>query len=258
MNIEILIEELDRLLEKNLSIEERGMMITLVLCRKNSWGDSDLMGILLKRSIPINLKSKIILVSLQDKGFIEWDGYNKAKAAIEADLLSGPASEVINFSNRIWGTSRQNKLPLVKIILPRLKEYSLEEIQLVISNRFEVWNKDPIMRPHLTLETVMRASKFPKYLDEAQRTRVGLGKVRATDFNIKTGEVFTPKHLEAIVESEIYQVKSYPLDDRGERISTGRIEPISGAQLISYIKRKERLEKRSEYSESELLYWPES
>lgn len=54
-----------------------------------------------------------------------------------------------------------------RIISARLKDFKVSDIFKVISFKFEQWANDERMSQYLTLETLLRASNFPKYLEAA-------------------------------------------------------------------------------------------
>ena len=73
---------------------------------------------------------------------------------------------IISYFNKTIGTKYSNKtVATIKALNARLKDYSIDDIKLVINNRYELWNNDEKMRQHLTPATIFRAQNFEKYFN---------------------------------------------------------------------------------------------
>ena len=166
----MLLKSVKNLLSENLTTTQRGILITAILCK-----DINEKITLAKFKTFINVKEfRKDLIELQERGFIKWSGYNRAVKA-EANKKQDPKIvEIITFFNDLC---KRNVNPetetQVKELRNRLLDHSVEDIKLVISNRYEVWKDDNVMKHHLQPTTIFRKSKFDKYIEEAKRTKVG-------------------------------------------------------------------------------------
>ena len=102
--------------------------------------------------------------------FIEWSGYKKTSQLIKQELITPDVRECIIFFNLLCKRNFDfTSLETTKSLRNRLLDHSVEDIKLVISNRYIAWKDDSTMSPHLNPTTIFRPSKFPKYLEEALR-----------------------------------------------------------------------------------------
>ena len=243
MNVKI--NAVTELLSENLSIEERGVLITILLTR-----DPDSKIALAKAKAKLSFrKYRDTLISLQDKGFIEWSGYKKAKISIKEAEDNPKVVEVLSFLNNLYGTRyKTTSKSATENLRRRLKEYSVEDCKLVISNRYKEWKDDPLMYKYLTPYTIFRPSKFEKYLQEAKKTDIGKEITEEQELNIKKGDVLTLKKVMKMSDKETYSVKIFSLNANRNRVGTGRQVKMTGKGLKIALKILESSQKRdSEY-----------
>lgn len=75
------------------------------------------------------------------------------------------AKEIISYLNKKAGKHFRNTASNYRLIEPRLKEYSVNDLKQVIDNKCSEWlNTD--MDKYLRIETLFRASKIDGYLNE--------------------------------------------------------------------------------------------
>ncbi len=129
----IQVQNIKDLLNDELSIEQRGLLITILLLK-----DTKPEFTLAKLKSEIKIKEHYQnLIKLHDKQYIQWSGYQAAKDSLK-NLENAPAVvEVIEFMNKLYGRNfNANSDYATKGLKERLKDYSVEQIKLVVSNRY--------------------------------------------------------------------------------------------------------------------------
>lgn len=227
--MKILIKQVKDLLSKDLSLEERGLMITILLLK-----DSDPKLTLAKVRAKTNfVKNRDLVCRLQDKGFVEWSGYEAYKKSLEKKQLNPHIVEVVNYMNDTFGTRFNPKAKsTTQFLTGRLEEHPIEDVKLVIANRYLVWKDDKVMYKYLKPDTIFRPSKFDKYLEEAKRTHEGESILSVSKIGLVRGDKITQEIAKTLVKTEVYVLKSYSIIN-GKEASTGKIIKITGSNLIS-------------------------
>lgn len=220
------------LLSEDLSVVERGILITILLLR-----DTDSEVTLFKVKKNIKLQSyKEDLISLHDKGYITWSGYNTAKKSLEQKIINPKITHLMQFMGDLYRKKFQIADSRITLLTALLKKYSEEDIKLVIANRYSVWKDSEEMKKYLVPETVFRFSKFTKYLEEAQSTREGESFLKASEIDLEQGDEITYEISKSFIDSEVYEVKSYDLDNYNKRIGLGSIEKRYGKDIKRLLK----------------------
>jgi len=239
--MKILINNLNSLLSEKLTLLQRGILITILILK-----DFSPKLTLAKAKTKINFtKNKVDLIHLHKAGFIEWSGYNKALRSMEEKAVLPEVVEIIDFMNGLYGTGFKSTTKSITInIVTRLKENSIDDLKLVVANRYSIWKDDPFMGKYLKPDTIFRASKFPKYLEEARRTKQGESFLNASKLGIKKGDLITYDLSKTFSDDDVYTVRVYSLAD-GSRIGSGRVEKMYGKgikrslKVLNNIKNKE-------------------
>lgn len=239
--MEILINNIQQILDDKLSVAERGILITILLLK-----DSDLKITLAKVRVKIKISEhRSELISLHEKGFIKWKGYKRAKQLIEQEAITPEVRECIIFFNR---TCKRNfdftSTETTKNLRNRLLDHSVEDIKLVIANRYLAWRDDKVMSKHLNPTTIFRPSKFPKYLEEAKRTKEGSSLTNAEEINLKKGDEITFEIAQKLVKDDVYKIKTWTMD-RGEKKNPVQ-QTLPGAMIINLLKIQNKRVKRGD------------
>lgn len=236
--MEIYVKAVKDLLNEDLSLSQRGILITLLLIK-----DENAKFTLSKFKALVSLNQiKEDLIYLQDRGYIKWSGYSAAKKQSKADKLTPEVIEAMEFLNSLYkrkfdpATEAYNK-PL----RARLAEYSLEEVKIVIANRYAEWKDDPMMKKHLTPTTLFRAKHFKKYLDDAKYTGTGSSFVSADKIDLKYGDIITSEVAKSLADEDVYDIKIYNTDDEGNVRGSGVKAKRYGHQIKVMEKIQERL-----------------
>lgn len=236
--MKLLISSIEKILDENLSLIERGILITLALCK-----DKNSKITLAKFKVLANVsKIKPELVSLHEAKYIQWSGYKKAKKDIETSKLTPDVKEAVDFMNKLWGrkigyTSKDH----FNMLVGRLKEHGLEDVKKVIANRYSEWKDNPVMKSNLEPSTIFRPSKFPKYLESANRTRIGESFVGASNINLSNGDEITTKIAETFIDNDTYNIKVYRVNDNGERLGAGTKATRYGKDIKLMLKKQDRM-----------------
>lgn len=231
--MELLIKSTKDILDEKLNLVERGILITIALCR-----DSDPRITLAKFKTKVKMRDiKEDLVKLQEKGLIKWAGYKAAKKSIEDKEISPEVKEAVDFMNKVWKRKLgYTSKDFISNLRMRLKENGLEDVKLVIANRYEEWKDDPVMKSNLEPSTVFRPSKFPKYLDHAKRTRVGESHIAASIIGLKHMDEITLEIAQTFIDNNVYNIKIYQCDREGNRRSNGTSASRYGKDIKSMLK----------------------
>lgn len=212
------IKKLSEILGEKLSLSQRGILITIMLVRDN---DPKLTLAKFKASVKMN-EAKQDLIHLHKVGLITWSGYNNALKSLSESEDLVYVKEVLDFMNAVCSrnynylTKGHNKE-----IIARLKEYPVDSLKLVVSNRYEEWKDDSYMNKYLRPSTLFNASKFPIYLEEAQRTKKGEGILNAAKIGLNDGDTITLALSKTLSQKESYKIVSFVLDDFGKRLGNG-------------------------------------
>lgn len=230
--MKVLVRDIKGLLSDKLSMEERGVLITLLLLKEDN---PRIMLVKLKEEIKSNSnyeRYKIILGNLHRLGWIEWSGYNSFVKMLEKKKSNPKVVEVISFMNILYGRNfNPESENTIKELRNRLDEESIEDVKLVVSNRYIEWKDDTEMKKHLNPGTIFRKSKFEKYLEYAQSTKIGESIVKIDELGLKEGDDFTYDMRKKLVPREVYLIKYFGLDDKGKKLGGGITEQITGKEL---------------------------
>lgn len=190
----------DALMGKATSLEEKGVLFTLINCFKKANKDKRLTYILLRECIRLG-QHKEVFVSLYNRGFIDIN-YNK-------ELLK----HVQNFSEEVYrayglvNELSEYKLPdgvgTLKYINNVLKRgNTVDEIVKVYANNIEKWWGSEwavYLRPKTTL-----GKKFDTYLQEFNDH--GMGKQLYSTSKVKSGAVIDQAIIDSLEDGVKYNV----------------------------------------------------
>ena len=249
--MKINIKKLEELLNDNLSIKKRGLLITILLLK-----DSKPEFTLAKLKSSINIqKFYKELIELHQDGLIVWSQYESAKRSLKKKLDDPKVKEVIEFMNKLYKRSfKHDSLYATKDLRVRLTEHSLDDILKVVANRYAEWKDDAVMEKHLNPTTIFRPSKFDKYLEEALRTKSGQSFVSAKELNLNQGDEIKYEMIENILSKDVYTIKTYDLDSTGNRIGSGMKSNVYGSDLIKMLKNSKNRIERGDKKEFEYIY----
>lgn len=215
------------LLQEDLTITERGILITILLSR-----GEDPSFTLFKTKKKLDFRAhKDKLISLHERGFIEWSGYAYAKSTAKRKEAGPQITSILSFMNNLYRRKfgpTENRVILIEALL---KKYTEEEIKKVIANRYSVWKDDAVMIVHLVPETVFRMSKFTKYLDAVKHTREGESFLNASQIDLKEGQEITYDISQSFIDTEVYTFKSYNLNSTGRKMGIGITEKRYGKDI---------------------------
>lgn len=249
--MKVLIKKTSDLLSDKLSLEQRGILITLLLVKED---DPKLTLAKFKAKVKYT-KIKKDLVYLQDNNFIKWNGYAAAVKSLEQESANPLVKEVMDFMNNLYGRKFDwMSAATTGGLRNRLLEYSVEEIKAVIANRYEEWKDDSAMKKHLTPHTIFRPSKFVKYLEDVKSTGVGMGIVEADKFGLEDGDEITPDNVNCFLPREIYKIKTYQCDMRGEQKGSGVSSTEYGVTITRLIQRQQNSLRFGSVKESIYIY----
>jgi uncharacterized phage protein (TIGR02220 family) len=204
------INKLEDMLSDNISVCQRGLLVTILLVResnpKMTWA---------KFKAIVNVKEhREDLVDLYEKNYIEWSGYKDSKKHLETVRDTSREQGIITFMNGVYGRNFSTKTSKTMSLLSSLLgKYSEEDIKLVISNRYLEWKDEPMMSKHLNPSTVFRLANFEKYLEEAIHTRVGESIVAVKQIGLNVGDFIGEEHLDSLQPKHAYKVTVYKDDN---------------------------------------------
>lgn len=229
--MKLLLKNIKELVEKDLTVVQRGLLITILLLRED---DSKLTLAKFKAKVKIS-DYKQDLIYLQDNNLIKWSGYTSAKKSIEADRHNPSVIRVISFMNELYGRDFDCKSKSTcSNLIKRLEEHSEEDVLLVVANRWKEWKDDILMSKYLQPTTIFRPSKFDKYLEEAKRTHKGESLLEAKKIGLNNGDEITFEISKSLIDSELYAIDIKTLT-KGEYLS-GRREVKSGKDIKNSLK----------------------
>ena len=204
------IKNIKEVLDERLSMTQRGILITIVLMK-----DATPKLTLAKCKASLNFtKYKEDLVHLNDKGLISWSGVSKAKKSIENLEVEKDVVEVIDFMNNLYRRKFSHKT-YRSIVLRVLKDYSIEDIKKVISNRYVVWKDEIKMKPFLQPSTLFRIKNFVKYLDEANHTREGESFINISKLKINHNTEIVTSLAQSLIDTDTYNLFLFKTDGEG-------------------------------------------
>ena len=231
--MKIKINSVKEILDDKISLIERGILITILLLKED---DPKLTLAKVKAKIKLG-QVREELINLQDLGIIEWSGYNLAKKSLLRENVTPNIELIIKFMNNLYGTKFNPKSKTVYVNLSnRLNDYSVEEVKLVIANRWKVWKDDAFGQKYLTPYTIFRPSKFDKYFEEANRTRIGESIISAKNINLKNGDEITLSVVGSFIDSEKYNIRTWKLDVEGKRRGNGMVGIRKGKDVKQALK----------------------
>lgn len=80
--------------------------------------------------------------------------------------------EVITFMNNLYKRNFNAKSEnTIRELRHRINEHGIEDVKLVVANRYTVWKGNDVMEKYLTPSTVFKAVKFKKYLKEVKESQ---------------------------------------------------------------------------------------
>ena len=206
------IKNIKEIVNDGLSMTQRGILITILLMK-----DVTPKLTLAKCKASLNFTThKEDLIYLHDKGFISWSGVGRAKKSIEDRVMEKEVVEVIDFINNLYRRGFSYKT-YRNDVLRLLKDYSIEDIKKVISNRYVAWKDEPRMSMHLQPSTLFRAKNFIKYLDEANHTREGESFVNISKLGVEDGAEITMRIAEELIGTDTYNLYLYRTDGEGNK-----------------------------------------
>jgi uncharacterized phage protein (TIGR02220 family) len=231
--MEVKISNIKELLNDKISVVQRGLVITAILCK-----DITPKLTLAKFKTFVNLKEhRDDLIWLQDNHVIEWSGYKAALKSRSEDVVNPVIVEIINFMNQLYGTkySPESKDTVTKVSA-RLEKFSVEDIKLVIANRWKEWKDDSVMKKYLHPETIFRQSKFEKYIQDARLTHIGESLLEASKIDLKDKQEITLEISLTLVDSENYNVELVNLNQVGEKVRNSQFLAMKGKDIKSSLK----------------------
>ena len=230
--MKVKIKNLSDLLSEKISLTERGLMITIVLLK-----DSDPKLTLAKVRVKVKMKDVCDqLIKLHELQFIEWSGYKKALKAKAEQAMAPEVIEIVDFMNDLWRRDFQpDSKSTTTGLIQRMQDHSVDDIKLVIANRYSEWKDDPVMHKYLSPTTIFRPSKFDKYLEEAKRTKTGESLVNARNIDLKKGDEITIEIAKELTDDDVYVIRVFTVVKK-VRVGTGRIEKLIGKRLRGIVK----------------------
>lgn len=236
----LLKKNIKNLLSEELSVEQRGLMITLFLCIEKI---PALTQAKFEHFVDIK-KFRSDLIYLHEEGYIKWQKYNYAKKAIQKLEDDPKVHEIIKFMNELYGRRfDSSKEGTVSGLRGLLTKYSTPDIKLVIANRYEEWKDEPTMAKHLNPITVFRKKLFEKYLEEATRTGVGSGITKAVEIGLGEGDQIYVGNVSQFSDNDLYTFKTFNTDSEGQPKGNPLLETKYGKVLKKMVNVQENEKK---------------
>lgn len=250
--IKLKITKIDDLLNEDLTLEQRGILITCLLVRDKT---DKLTYAKIKSEINLS-KYKLPLLDLCDKKFITWSESDKQrKKLVEQDVIDPQVKQAVDFMNELYQRNfKATSSSTVSGLKARLKEFSLKEVKMVITNRYHEWKDDKTMSKYLTPYTLFRKSNFQKYLDDANNSGKGMNFITVSDIGIKPGDEITLEIGEKLSEKLSYPITEFKLSEGGEPLGIGTGKSLLGSDILSLLKRQQRKINNGEKPEFILIY----
>lgn len=217
--MKLLIKHISEILDERLSLSMRGVLITILLLKEN---DPKLTLAKFKASTK-SKEANIVLALLHKRGYIKWSGIKAYEKGLKRRETSPEIIEVYEFMNKLFGRGFKvtETSPGVVNLRERLNDYSVEDIKLVLANRYSEWKDDTEMHKHLTPFTIFRPSKFEKYYQEARSTKVGTSYLTVEVVGLKNGDEITSETAKSFVDNDTYNIVTYTTDSEGNRRENG-------------------------------------
>lgn len=234
----VLEKNVKNLLSQELTVEQRGLIITAMLCK-------EIIPAVTEAKFKLFVDYKTFardLVYLHEKGYIQWSKYKYYKNKFAKEKENPTIHKVISFMNELYGRRFDpNKQDTVTSLTGLLKNNSEEDIKLVIANRYEEWKDDSVMKVHLNPSTIFRKKNFEKYLNEAQHTGKGSGITKAVELGLKEGDEINGENVSQFTENDLYTFKTYQTDSNGNRKGNGKLDTKYGKDLKKMVNVQENL-----------------
>jgi glutaredoxin-related protein len=234
------VKNLEDILDDRISLVGRGILITILLLREK---DPKLTLAKCKTKISF-LKNKEELISLHKLGFITWSGYVNAVESLKKKEVSPQVTDILNFMSNLYRKGISPTEERSRLLHTLLEKYSVDEIKMVVSNRYVVWKDEPVMCKHLVPETIFRLSKFVKYLEEANHTKEGESFLTASNISLNEGDEITLEIVNRFSDQDTYTVISYELNNEGEKITRGSKITRYGKDLKQLLKIRDNQEQK--------------
>lgn len=218
-----------------LNIEDimtRGVLVSIVLLR-----DKDPSLFLAKCKAKINFKKYVKeLVWLHKNNYICWSKYKQAIESLKDREIDPKVVEVVEFMNAVWKRSiKPTTDSMTRGIRKQLHSHDVNDLKLVVANRYKVWKGDATMERHLTPTTVFATKHFDKYLEEATRTKEGEGLLNASNLNLNHGDTITYEISQKLTPNDTYSIITYRLN-KGVIVGNGISSNKSGKDLALSLK----------------------
>lgn len=250
--MKILIKKATDLLSKKLTITERGILITLFLIQ-----EKDTSMTLAKAKSQINFTShKVDLIRLHEMCYIEWSEYEKVKRTLDKQEEFAEIALILEFMSNLYGRKFSVVPKRITLLGAILEHYTIEDVKLVISNRWLEWKDNPVMKIHLKPDTIFRFNHFQKYLEEAQFTQKGSSIIEVQKIGLQKGDVITFENSKTFIDTEYYDYLVYALDSKG-RTGIPRKECRLGKDLKMNMKIRNQMESLGQKMNEEYVYNPE-
>tara|TARA_B100000780_G_scaffold106230_1_gene74372 strand:+ start:1238 stop:1993 length:756 start_codon:yes stop_codon:yes gene_type:complete len=243
------IKEITEIANEKLTMTQRGILITIVLMKDST---PKLTLVKCKASLSFS-KHKEDLIYLHDNGLISWSGVTKAKESIDNLEVEKDVIEVIDFVNNLYRRKFSYKT-YRGVVLRVLKDYPMEDIKKVISNRYVVWKDEIKMRPFLQPSTLFRIKNFVKYLDEANHTREGESFVNISNLKVEHGEEIVMSLAQNLIDTDTYNLLLYKTDGEGNKRGNSSKIVRYGRDVKKLIKVQDAQEKYNNVREYRYYY----
>ena len=245
------VQNIKELLNEELSVLQRGLLITILMLK-----DTKPEYTLAKLKSEIKVKEYYQdLIILHDKQYIEWSGYKAAKESLLNVEVKPDVVEVIEFMNKLYGRNfNSNSEYATKALKERLKDYTAEQIKLVVSNRYVEWKDDAVMMKHLNPTTIFRPSKFEKYIEEAERTNQGRSLVEVDKISLEHGQEITFDVVNSILDKDVYSIRTYDVDSNKNKLTSGIGSKVYGKDLKKLLKTQQQRVERGDVIEFVYIY----
>ena len=245
------VQNIKELLNDNLSVLQRGLLITILLLK-----DTKPEYTLAKLKSEIKMKEYYQdLIVLHDMQYIEWSGYNNAKESLKNIETAPDVVEVIEFMNKLYGRNfKANSEYATKGLKERLNNYTVDQIKLVVSNRYVEWKDDAVMMKHLNPTTIFRPSKFEKYIEEAERTNTGRSLVEVDKISLEHGQEIAFDIVDSILDKDVYNIRTYDVDSNKNKLTSGISSKVYGKDLKKLLKTQQQRVERGDVVEFVYIY----
>lgn len=248
MNINI--TKLYELLDDNLTLQQRGILVTILAVKEI---DSKLTLAKFKAKVKIG-QIREDLITLHKAEYIDWSEY-KAAIRVESNKVINPEIiELIQYINTLLKTKyKENDKTIVSMLNARLSDYSPDDIKAVFANRYAVWKDDSFMSKYLAPDTILRPSKFPKYLEEVNKTKEGLFYVNVKEIDLKKGDTITYEISKTLINDDVYQIKIYTTKGF-KRVTNGIVVKKFGKDIKKILNNMKQTRNAGRLVNAEIVY----